>query len=304
MTDLSKEIKEKIRKKIEYSSQRTENLVIRKFNELGYIAHHHYYEDYDSQKQTSVLRELDFNSYKSYNHKLKSGKTIKITIQFIGDVKFHLNYGSRIAVGLDALPIEKEFSDVAALSTLQEILSFLNLFSDSSLFYKILNNIESFVTDNKSSDSQKKVDTEFNMSTSSQIFFFDEKGDESDKSKDLSHVKFRNYCNQVFSGYDSIKKKSESDLEELDLKNSEINNIGLLIPTLIFGNSMKFFISSKNLKQENFMKPVNYILYLFQPVKRTEYSFGNLTPIFITSYQNLQKQVSLFEKALGRNLTF
>lgn len=300
MTDLPKAIKEKIRNKIEYSSQQTENLVIRKFNEIGYITHHHYYQDYDNEKQTSVLRELDFIAYKSYNQKLKNGKSIKITIQFIGDVKFNLNYGNRIAVGLDALSIEKESSGVVALSKLNELLSFLNLFRDSSLFFKVLNNIDPLISENKPSDSQKKVDSENNMPVSSQIFFFDEKGEETDK--DLGHKKFRKYCNQVFSGYDSIKKKSESYIEELDLENSKINNIGFIIPTLIFGNSMNFFLSSKNLEQENFMKPVNYILYLFQPVKRTEYLFSYLTPIFITSYQNLQKQVALFEKALTDTL--
>lgn len=278
---------EKIKARIQSLSETAEYKVIRKLHELAFFGEKHYYTDIIENK----ARELDFLVGKSYGLPISG-----LELTLLGDVKFPVNYGKRIVVGLEQDVIDPYYFNFAkaVASTLFNIplassdikFSIFTTFTDETLLAKFIDELLGFLI------------------PCNQILGFKENGVECDEFADSSKKKkpFRVYCEQVISAFHARwhKLTKSPSVSVVGETSPQIKKAELVIPLLVFGNEIQFL--SYRYDEDVLDKHSDALLYLFQSFSQSPDYIGYLTPIIITSLQKLPSFIHNLEQIIRRTL--
>ena len=283
MAKVSEEVWKRIQKNIKHRSQTAEYLVQWEFQKLSYFADTYYYVDYDREKGTDVVRELDFSAFKSLEE-YREAKILRIrTISFLGDVKYHVGYGERIVFGLKLYKDPSEAKMPERLDTWQLMKSIASIFSEDVLDVILW----------------KEFFTELStlLPICRHVIFFDKKGEE---TQEPDNAKFRRWCQKINSGFYAEKLRKGKIPSNNIQSQSTLDFKEVHIPLLVFGNKIQFLVCHPEELTTTQPEQPSALLYLFQSSMKSPEPSTYLTPIIITSLQKLPHVVTKIEQAVFR----
>jgi len=275
--DTSSEPWKKIKKTISSHSITSEYQALVEFTKLGYYASTYYYTDYDINKKQNIARELDFSAIKVIEMEHEKIK-LNLWINFLGDVKYHSNYGKRIIVGLRNDPKSNVNLGVGAFNSIEWTSAIISIASK-----RVFNQIF------------------FNLDVSSypvckDVLIFKDTGKIDDEIQGIGKQNqnkkrnYRAYCEQISSAINQrTDKGSFKDIPE------DSNIQFITIPLLIFANNVQFIVGQPKEIENDQLENKSAIFYLFQSSAPS----GNyLIPILMATLSKLPEIITSIENGI------